>query len=150
MAFNIIKKFMPDVKDFAKGVLTDTVAGVAEKSKADLVDVLKDAVSDTIHGMVARKESIIGWAELAASGIDPIIERTAREENLQYVGGKLIFSFSEKNTEKVDIAFDLFFIDEEKNWKKVSAHSDVYASTFTNEALEELRASGVIEYAIEG
>lgn len=142
--------FWDIVKTIGKEVSKDVVTGTAENFKSDFTSVLIDTVSDTIHSMIAGEESIEEWAETVVKGIDPIITNTVIENEWQYVGGKLQFAFSQKYNDKIDISFELYFLDNDKQWHKEAAKSDVYSSTFTEDSLEELRKSGMIEYEIEG
>lgn len=142
--------FWDIVKTIGKEVSKDVVTGTAENFKSDFTSVLIDTVSDTIHSMIAGEESIEEWAETVVKGIDPIIKNTVIENEWQYIGGKLQFAFSQKYNDKIDISFELYFLDNDKQWHKESAKSDVYSSTFTEDSLEELRKSGMIEYEIEG
>lgn len=136
------------------GLVKDTASRVLEHQKNNAVDnlvnVFNDAISDTIHSMIAKKETLQEWAETVTSSIDAVIERTVIEKRYQYVGGKLKFAYSQKNASKIDISFELFFLDDEEHWHKVASKSDVYDSTFTVDALEELRNKGTIEYEIKG
>ncbi len=137
-------------KEAGKTVAKEAVYGLVEENQDKVVSAIKDAVSDTIHSMVAGKESIERWAEIVTEGADKIIKETVETENLRYVGGKLKFAFSERNPQKIDVSFELYFLDSANEWQKKVATSDVYASVFTDDSLEELRVAGMIEYSIEG
>ncbi len=102
------------------------------------------------EGLIVGKRTIDEWAEIAIQGVDKVRERIATEENLRYVGGKLCFQISASNHENVIISFQLYYLDENKAWKKVEASSDVLASTFKPEALEDMKSNGKIEFDVEG
>lgn len=137
-------------KEAGKTVAKEAVSGLVEENQDKVVSAIKDAVSDTIHSMVAGKESIERWAKIVTEGADKIIKETEETENLRYVGGKLKFAFSKGNPQKIDVSFELYFLGSANEWQKKVATSDVYASVFTDDSLEELRAAGMIEYSIEG
>jgi len=137
-------------KEAGKTVAKEAVYGLVEENQDKVVSAIKDAVSDTIHSMVAGKESIERWAEIVTEGADKIIKETVETENLRYVGGKLRFAFSKRNPQKIDVSFELYFLDSANEWQKKVATSDVYASAFTDDSLDELRTAGMIEYSIEG
>ena len=124
-------------------------SGVLDDEKETFIAAAKDAFRDTLHAVIVGKQSLEEWAEIASKGIDGIVDRTRKETNMQYLGGKLFFKLSEKNPKKVEISFDTYFKDENDNLKKVSATSDVFASTFTDEAIEELRTAKMVEYNLE-
>ena len=59
------------------------------------------------------------------------------------------FAMSEKNAKKVVISFELYFLDEGKKWQKVGAESDVFASNFTLEALEDIKSNDCVSFELE-
>ena len=146
----LVKLAIAGVKKLGKELAKDTGQSVMDNMKNDLTETLTDAVSDAIHSMVAGQENIEAWAENAAKGIDSIIQNTVIDKEWQYVGGKLRFAYSKRYSNKIDISFDLYFLDDNQQWHKESATSDVYESTFTKDSLEELQKAGVIEYEIQG
>ena len=126
-------------------VANDMFSGVIE----DVKNASKDAISDTVHELVVGKRTIEDWADSAIKGVDEIKDKVVSEENKIFVGGYLDFAMSKKNNKKVVISFELYFLDEDKQWEKMTAESDVYATTFTADALEELRSKDKIRFEVQ-
>lgn len=124
----------------------DLYSSIPDEYKEAMKETLKDQVAEIITG----KKTIDEWAEIAIKGVDNVKEYMVAEENLQYVGGKLCFQISDKNSQHVKISFHLYFLDENNEWKKTEAESDILASHFTSEALEELKEKGKVEFDVEG
>lgn len=135
------------------GVIGKIIVGTALTVGGKYIDDAKGAVidmlQDTIEGFISGKRSLQEWAKIISPEIDNVITRAKEEDNISYVGGKLKFSFSDKQYQKNWISYELYFIDDEKNWKKVAAKSDVYASVFTQESLDEIFSKGEFSYEVE-
>lgn len=134
------------MKDVVKDVASEIGWKLYDDYKDPFIAAIKDMVSDIITG----KKTIDEWAEIAIKGVDKVIEQEVVEENLQYVGGKLCFQYSDINLKYVTISFHLYFLDENNEWKKAEAGSDILASNFTSEALEELKDKSKVEFDVEG
>lgn len=130
----------------AKGALTAALGPFIAEAR----DATLSAAHDTIRSVVAGRMSIDEWAAAAITGVDKVKERVAEEGDLHFVGGKLKFAYSALSAEEtVTISFQLYFLDELGKWQMASAGSDVPASKFTFEALDELRAEGKITFDVE-
>ena len=126
-------------------VAHEMFSGITE----DVKNASKDAISDTFHEIIVGKRTIEDWADSAVKGVDEIKDKVVSEENKIFVGGYLDFAMSKKNNKKVVISFELYFLDEDKQWEKMTAESDVYATTFTADALEELRSKDKIRFEVQ-
>ncbi|GHV31527.1 hypothetical protein FACS1894167_14000 [Synergistales bacterium] len=115
-----------------------------------LPGVLFDAFADTLERIVSGRRSFEDWHGIASESLDRIIAKTSEDRNLRYAGGKLCFSFADSRRKKVNIAYDLYFIDKAETWTKEHAVGDVYASNFTLEALAEIEEKGTVAFDIEG
>lgn len=135
-----------EVVGFAGAVFKDSLKTNSEP----LLSAVGDYASDKVESLIVGKRTIEEWAEIAIQAVDKVRERIAAQENLKYVGGKLCFQISESNHENVIISFQLYYLDENKAWKKVEASSVVLASTFKPEALEDIKANRKIEFDVEG
>lgn len=124
--------------------------GVFDEHKDLLIDAAKNVVSDTTKSILTGKKTIDEWAEIVIKGIDKVKEQAIAEENWQYAGGKLCFQISDKSSKYVVISFQLYFLDENNEWKKTEASRDKLASNFTSEAIEELKTKGKVEFEVEG
>lgn len=118
--------------------------------KEQLIDATKNVAKDKIEGIITGKRTIDEWAEIAIKSVDKIKQQKVIEEDLQYVGGRLCFQISDMNKKNVIISFQLYFLDEDNEVKKVEATSDVLSDNFTPEALEELKSQGKIEFDVKG
>lgn len=112
-------------------------------------DVLANAARDTVESIITGRRTIQEWAEIAICGVDKVKEQVIRENGWKYVGGKLNFAIFDKNVHKVVISFELYYQDENKEWQKVGAESDMYASNFTLEALEEIKSQGKVSFEVD-
>lgn len=130
----------------AKGALTAALGPFIAEAR----DATLNAAHDTIRSAVAGRMSIDEWASVAIKGVDKVKERVIEEGDLRFVGGKLKFTHSTLNLEEaVTISFQLYFLDELGKWQMASAESDVPASKFTLEDLDELRSEGEIIFDVE-
>lgn len=130
----------------AKGALTAALGPFVEEAR----DATLNAAHDTIRSTVAGRMSIDEWASAAIKGVDKVKERVIEEGDLRFVGGKLKFAYSPLSTEEaVTISFQLYFLDELGKWQMASAESNVPASKFTFEDLDELRTEGEIIFDVE-
>ena len=129
----------------AKSVLLDVIGSYAK----DVKDSARNTAKDTFESTVTAKRTIDEWAEVAIKGVDQIKNRAVNEGGLRYVGGKLKFAMSAKNPQKIVISFELYFLDENGEWQKVGADSDMHVSIFTHEALEEIRSKCEVSFEVE-
>lgn len=132
------------------GAAENTLSNVVEKQKDPIVNAVTDAANDFIESVVAGTRTIDEWAEIAIKGVDKIRERKEIEEGLCYVDGRMFFEISRKNPKKVNISFQLYFQDSSDEWKRVDGCSDVMTSNFTDDAIDEMRSKGRIEFGVEG
>lgn len=133
------------MKDFAMDILSDALKPYISDAK----DVLANAVRDTVESIITGRRTINEWAEIAISGVDKIKAQVIKENGWKYVGGELKFAMSDKNLRKVVISFELYYQDGNEKWQKVGAESDIYASNFTLEALEEIKSQGTISFEVD-
>lgn len=130
----------------AKGALTAVIGPFVEEAR----DAALDAAQDAIRSTVAGRMSIDEWAHVAIEGVDKVKERAVNEGGLRFVGGKLKFaSPALALADAVTISFQLYFLDELDKWQLASAESNVPASKFTLEALDELNSKGEIVFEVE-
>jgi len=132
-------------KQLIQQVFTSVIAPHLEEAKG----VALDSAHSTIKGMIAGRMSVEEWAEISIVGIDKIKDRIVSEGNVQYVGGKLKFSFTDNKSDKVLAYFELYFLDEFEKWQKAEADTDIPSSKFTSVALDEIRAKGEIVFEVE-
>lgn len=128
----------------AMGVFADVIKPFVNDAK----DAVLDAAKDTVKDMVAGRMSVEEWAKVAVSGVDKVKERIMNENDYRYVGGKLKFALSQNNPESVKVSFQLYFLDEMQKWQMADAESDIPASKFKNDALDEIRSKGEIVYEV--
>ena len=131
---------------FAKGIFGEVLGEVVNEKKDPLIGAVTNVISDTIESMITGEKTIEEWADIAVKGVDKVKEQKIAEENLQYIDGRLCIQISDKNNKRVIISFQLYFLDENNEWKKVEASSDILASNFTPDALEELKSKGKCEF----
>lgn len=129
----------------AKGALTAVIGPFVEEARVAALN----AAQDTIRSTVAGKMTIDEWANIVIEGVDHVKERAVNDGNLCFIGGKLKFSTSVIRLDMVSISFQLYFQDELKQWQKAEASSDIPASKFSLEALDELNAKGEITFDVE-
>lgn len=129
----------------AKGALTSVVGPFVQEAR----EASLNAAQDTLRGAIAGRMSIEEWADIVIDGVGSVKERAITEGNLRFVGGKLKFAPSEEGSGLVNISFQLYFLDEMEHWQKAEADTDVPASKFTSEALEEIESKKEIIYEVE-
>lgn len=130
---------------FAKGALTAVIAPFVEEAR----DVALNAAQDTIRNAVTGKMSINEWADIIIEGVDRVKERVVVEDNLNFIGGKMKFTITENKIVMVTVSFQLYFLDELEKWQMAEADSDIPASSFTIEALDELKTKREIIFEVE-
>ena len=108
-----------------------------------------NAARDTVERIITGRRPIDEWAKIAIAVVDQIKDRAVSEEGLRYIGGKLKFAISRKRADKVVISFELYFQDSNNEWQKIGADSDLFASCFTLEALDEIKSKGEVSFEVE-
>lgn len=133
------------LKKLAVEILLEELKPYVSEAKG----VLANAAHDTVESIITGRRTINEWAEIAISGVDKVKVQVIKENGWKYVGGKLNFTMSDRVSHKVVISFELYYQDENGNWQKVGAESDMYASNFTLEALEEIKAQGIVSFEVD-
>ena len=134
-----------NLKETAKGMLTEFLNSYVN----DVKDIAMNAARDTFESIITGRRTLEEWAKIAIKGVDKIKDRAINEENLRYIGGKLNFTMSKQKANKVVISFELYFQNENNEWYKIGAESDLFASNFILEALEEIKSKGKISFEVE-
>jgi len=132
-------------KHLIQQIFTSVIAPHLEEAK----DVALESAYGTIKDMIAGKMSVEEWADISIVGIDKIKDRIISEGNVRYIGGKLKFSFLNKNLNDVHAYFELYFLDESEKWQKAEAGIDIPSSKFTPEALKDIQDKGEIIFEVE-
>lgn len=140
---------MPIIIGALKLAATGIFKSVIEPYVDDAKNAAANAAKNMVEGAVAGKRTIDDWAEIAVKGIDTIKDRAIKEDGLRYVGGKLKFAMSGEVSNNVIISFELFFQDENREWHKIGADSEVSASNFTIESLEEIQSTNEVSFEVE-
>ncbi len=122
---------------------------VPDQTKDQLLNAVKTTVIDATDKIATGKRTVEEWAEIIIKVVDRIKDQKTEEENLKYVGGRLAFQISKKNTDSVCVSFQLYFLDENKEWKTANNDCDLSTSYFTPDALNELKNQGKIEFDVE-
>lgn len=133
------------LKNFAVDILLDELKPYVNEAKG----VLANATRDTVESIITGRRTINEWAEIAIGGVDKVKVQVIKENGWKYVGGKLNFAMSDKVSHKVVISFELYYLDENGKWQKVGAESDMFASNFTLEALEEIKSHGTVSFEVD-
>lgn len=133
------------IVEVVKSIFSNAIESYAEDAKS----VAVNATRDTVESIITGRRTLEEWAEISIKGVDKIKDRVVKEGELRYIGGKLNFAISVKNTNKVVISFELYFLDGNNKWQKIGADSDLLASNFTVEAIDEIKTHGVISYEVE-
>lgn len=118
-----------------------------EEHLDNLKGAAADGVSDAVQAMLTGRMSLEEWANIASKACDRIIEKS-REQGLKYVAGKLRFENSPKDTKKIIICMELYFLNEKNEWVKTKSDCDMYASNFTEEALYTIKTNGKVEFEV--
>ena len=126
-------------------MLSSVFGSYAEDAK----EAAMNAARDTVERIITGRRPIEDWAKIAIPVVDQIKDRAVSEEGLRYVGGKLNFAMSGKRADKVVISFELYFQDDNNEWQKIGAESDLFASCFTLEALDEIKSKGKVSFEVE-
>lgn len=129
----------------AKGALTFVIAPFVEEAR----DVALNAAQDAIRNTVTGKMSVNEWAGIIIEGVDKVKDRAVTEDNLRFIGGKMKFAISENKIDMVTVSFQLYFLDESEKWQIAEADSDIPVSSFTIEALDELKTKREIIFEVE-
>ncbi len=129
----------------AKGVLTSVIAPFVEEAR----DAALHAAQNTLRDTVAGRMSIDEWAYIVIQGVDKVKERAAEENNLRFIGGKMKFAVPENQPGIVAVSFQLYFLDEFEKWQKAEAGSGIPASSFKQEAMDELKSKREIIFEVE-
>jgi len=133
----------------AKGAAEGAIEEAGTQKLSDFKKVTVGAISDTVESMIGGRRTLEEWCEIASQPVDAIVAKSVSEEGLQFVGGYLCFSFADTSKKKVIIGYELYFLNEQKQWIKQDAHSDVYANNFTAEALEEIANKGTVKFNVD-
>jgi len=109
---------------------------------------LRSDAIDVGVSLGSGKRSVEEWAETFIPAIDEVKERAIRENDVNYVGGKLKFSIEKNNefrveVEKVTVSFELYFQDSDKQWGKCADSSKMSQVFFTPESLAAIAKDGV-------
>lgn len=129
----------------AKTALSAVLAPFIEEAR----DAALSAAQDTVRSTIAGRMTVEEWSEAIIASIDNIKEKAVEEENLRYIGGKLKYSLSASASNMVTVSFQLYFQDEVNKWRKAEAESDVPATKFTLDVLDELEENGEIIFDVE-
>lgn len=132
-----------------KELAVNTLINVFKPYIDDTKDALVNTARDTLESVITGRRSIDEWAEIAIKGVDKLKEYIAKQYNWKYIGGKLNFEISASNLDKVIVSFELYYQDDYNKWQKVGAESDMYASNFTKDAINDMEVSGRVSYEVE-
>lgn len=133
------------LKSFAADILLEELKPYLNEVK----EVLANAARDTFESIITGRRTINEWAKIAICGVDKVKARVIRENGWKYIGGKLNFRMSDKSSHKIVISFELYYQDEDKKWRKVEAESDMYASNFILEDIEEIKSQGTVSFEVD-
>lgn len=133
------------IKEFAINALAEELKPYVN----DVKDALANAARDNYERVITGRRTIDEWAGIAIKGVDKVKDKVAEQNGWKYVGGKLNFAMSKKNSDKVVISFELYYQDNESQWQKLGAESDMYASNFTLDALEDIKKNGSVSFEVE-
>jgi hypothetical protein len=120
------------------------------QEKVETRKVASRAFLQAVERVISGRRSLEEWCEVVSGPVDDAVARTVTEDGLKFVGGYLSFSIAGLTANKVTIAYELYFGDEQRNWVKQYAYSDVYARNFSHEALEEISCTGSVKFRVEG
>jgi hypothetical protein len=135
-------------KEAVKDVVGEAVDEKISDAKSVVFDSAKNALRDVLESAVTGRRPLDDWTEISIKAIDEMKEKYIEENDWTYVGGRLNFQMSSKNDDKVVISYELYFQDMQENWQKAGAESDVFASNFTLEALDDIKTNGIISYEV--
>jgi hypothetical protein len=133
------------IKEAAKFIFTEVILVYAD----DIKDSVANAARDNVERIITGRRTIEDWSKICIEAVDKIKDHAVNEEGLRYVGGKLKFAMSQKKENKAVISFELYFQDKNNEWHKIGAESDLYASNFTLEALDEIKSAGGVSFEVE-
>lgn len=129
----------------AKGALTSVIGPFIEEAREASVN----AAHDSIRSKIVGKMSVDEWADIIIEGVDAVKMKAIEEGGLRYVGGKMKFAVNANDSGKIKASFQLYFLDEAEQWQLAEADTDLPASKFTADALEELYSKKEIVYEVE-
>lgn len=135
--------------DTLKSFAADTLLEELRPYINEVKEVFVNAARDTLESIITGRRTLDEWAKIAIRGVDKVKAQVIRENGWEYIGGKLNFKMSDKSSHKVVISFELYYQDEDKKWRKVGAGSDMYASNFTLEAIEEIKSQGMVSFEVD-
>lgn len=136
-------------EEFA-GKALDKVIDTVTVYANDLVDAAINAARDGVENLFTGKRDLDEWTQIVGEAIDEVkVKIQADNPSWNFVGGKVHFSMSPKKAKKVVVSFDLYYQDKDEKWKKISASSDMYASIYTDEALEDIKSNGTVSFEVE-
>lgn len=134
--------------DTLKSFAADTLLEELRPYINEVKEVFANAARDTFESIITGRRTLDEWAKIAIRGVDKVKAQVIRENGWEYIGGKLNFKMSDKSSHKVVISFELYYQDEGKKWRKVGAESDMYASNFSLEAIEEIKSQGTVSFEV--
>jgi hypothetical protein len=135
-------------KEVVKSVVEDAVDEKISDAKGVVLDAAKNTLRDVLESAVTGRRPLEDWTEISIKALDEIKEKYINENDWIYRGGRLNFQMSLKYENKVVISYELYFQDTQGMWQKVGAESDMFASNFTLEALEDIKTNGTISYEV--
>lgn len=136
-------------KDLIFDKVLGEVIGAATTYANDLGGAMMNAGRDMVESMLTGRRTLDEWAQIAGKAVDEIKKTYIEDKGWEYVGGKIHFTMSPNNPKKVVISIELYCQDENEQWQRVTAASDMFASNYTKEALADIRSNGKISYEAE-
>lgn len=114
------------------------------------VKIIKDknkSIIEKIAERISQPISIDELANLYSEASDKIILEGIKE-GYKFVGGKLIISLAE-NPNKLKIAVEIYYKDENDRWIKKHNQSIVSIKKLKEESINEIKSKNQIEYDLE-
>ena len=115
---------------------------------AEMEGMTFNTLTEFIENTVSGKRTFDEWAELVSPNVDQVIMNNKESDNLIFAGGKIKFTFKDSSYLKIYIGYELYFANEEREWTKIEAKSEVFSSTFKNEELEMLKEKKEVSYEV--
>lgn len=137
------------IEEFAEKSLDKVIDKTIDYAN-DLVDAAINAARDGVENLFTGKRDLDEWTQIVGEAIDEVRNKIQSDNpTWNFVGGKVHFSMSPKKVKKVVVSFDLYYQDKDEKWKKISASSDMYASIYTDDALEDIKSNGTVSFEVE-
>ena len=115
----------------------------------DTIELVRDLKASMVYAWqsLTGRHSLEAYLDILSSITDQEIKQE-QEEGKIYKGGKVRF-YPDLDEGIVDVALEMVFFTNDGKWEKHEARRAIAKESFTDETLDRIKESGVLEFEIE-